>query len=98
MTVNASGSTSSGTITLPAVTTTRNTGSYNTTSAQSYTGSTITLNGNLQSNQANIDVLGSEVVLATDVSIDTYTGFVSGRTKLTSGVTAGSVGMGSTEA
>ncbi|SHE66176.1 filamentous hemagglutinin family N-terminal domain-containing protein [Marinomonas polaris DSM 16579] len=99
MTVNASGSTSSGTITLPAVTTTKNSGSsYTTTSAQSYTGSTITLNGGLQSNQANIDVLGSEVVLANDVSIDTYTGFVSGQISTTSGVTAGSVTIGSTGA
>uniref|UniRef100_A6VZU3 Filamentous haemagglutinin family outer membrane protein n=2 Tax=Gammaproteobacteria TaxID=1236 RepID=A6VZU3_MARMS len=98
MTVNASGSTSSGTIVLPAVTTTKNTDSYTTTSAQSYTGSTITLNGGLQSNQANIDVLGSEVVLANDVSIDTYTGFVSGQTKDTTGVTAGAVTIGSTGA
>ncbi|PJE54813.1 two-partner secretion domain-containing protein [Marinomonas sp. BSi20584] len=95
MTVNASGSTSSGTIVLPAVTTTKNTGSYTTTSAQSYTGSTITLNGGLRSNQANIDVLGSEVVLANDVLIDTYTGFVSGQISTTSGVSAGSVTVGS---
>ncbi|MCW4627865.1 filamentous hemagglutinin N-terminal domain-containing protein [Marinomonas rhodophyticola] len=96
MTVNTSGSTSSGTIILPAVTTTKNSGSsYTTTSAQSYTGSTITLNGSLQSNQANIDVLGSEVVLANDVSIDTYTGFVFGQISTTSGVSAGSVTVGS---
>ncbi|WP_111639359.1 two-partner secretion domain-containing protein [Marinomonas shanghaiensis] len=95
MTVNASGSTSSGIIVLPAVTTTKNTGSYTTTSAQSYTGATVTLNGDLQSNQANIDVLGSEVVLANDVSIDTYTGPVSGQTSTTSGVSAGSVTVGS---
>ncbi|RNF52082.1 hypothetical protein EBI00_03990 [Marinomonas hwangdonensis] len=82
---------SSGKITLPAVTTTRNTGSYSTTSEQLYTGSTITLNGNLQSNQANIRLDGSEIVLATDVSIDTYTGFVSGQTKDTPNVKAGDV-------
>jgi filamentous hemagglutinin family protein len=95
MTVNAAGLTSSGTIVLPAVTTTKNTGSYTTTSAQSYTGSIVTLNGDLQSNQANIDVLGSEVVLANDVLIDTYTGFVSGQISTTSGVSAGSVTVGS---
>ncbi|WP_369922250.1 YDG domain-containing protein [Marinomonas polaris] len=98
MSVDASGI-SSGTIVLPAVSTTKNSGSsYTTTSAQSYIGSAITLNGDLQSNQANIELLGSEIVLANDVSIDTYTGFVSGQISTTSGVTAGSVTIGSTGA
>jgi filamentous hemagglutinin family protein len=94
-----SGAGTTGTIELPAVTTYKNIYSYDTSSAQSYTGSAITLHGNLQSNMGNITLSAPSITLASDVVIDTFDygssamGYTAGNVSIAAPITTAQAGL-----